>query len=213
MVFSFTARSYLAWKENSSFRWSWLTPHYHYFNACTFYSRTINLTVWLGLNKRSFSTNSHECHIFMNYLAHPGLQQLNGYLLFSPTQNSCSIHEAIPLLSNEKRHRDQKQYSNFCYSCHLWGCCKDSLAATQICFHRSRCFSFFPPCMGMEASLFSFWCDQGLWMGLHRAVIRHWERVTRLIAKTGWQTQKSIPLYGSQLPVFKGLSWCYFNYV
>lgn len=182
MVFSFTAQSCLAWKENPSFGWSCVTLHYHNFNTCTFHSRTVNLTVWLDCNKPNFSTDSHECHILLSYLAHPGLQQLDGYLLFSPTQSSCSLHEAIALLSNEKRHWDQKHYSNLCYSWHLWGCCEESLAATQICFHRSRCFGFFPPCMSMEASLFSFWCDQVLWIGLHRAVIRHWERVIRLIA-------------------------------
>lgn len=138
--------------------------HYHYFNVCTSHNRTINLTVWLGCNKPSFLTHLHEYHIFLRFLAHPGLQQLDSYLLFSSIQNSCSLHEALPLLSNEKRH------SNFCYSCHPWGYCKESLAATQICFHRTRCFGFFPPCMSMEASLFSFWCDEGLWMGLHRAL-------------------------------------------
>lgn len=172
---SFTAQSCLALKGNPSFGWSWLTPHYYCFNTCTFHNRTINLVVWLDSNKPSFSTASNESHIFVSFLAHPELQHFDSYLLPPPTQNSCSLHDAIPSLTNEKKHWDEKRYSNFWYSCHHWCCCKVLLAAIWICFHRSRCFGFFPPCMSMEGSLFSFWCDQGLWMGLHRAVIRHWE--------------------------------------
>lgn len=123
--FSFTAEFCLAWKGNPRFGWSWFTPHYHCFNTCTFHNRTINLVVWLHSSKPSFSTASNECHIFLSFLAHPELQHFDSYLLPPLTQTSCSLHVAIPLLTNEKEHR----YSNFWYSCHHWCCCKVLLAA------------------------------------------------------------------------------------
>lgn len=124
VVFSSTARSCLAWKGNPRFRWSWLTLHFHCLNACTFLDRTTDLIVRLDCNKPSFSTDSHECHIFLSFLAHSGLQQFDSYLHFSQCKTAADYMMLFHCWVMKKRHRDQKRYWNFCYSCHYWACCR-----------------------------------------------------------------------------------------